>query len=103
MCASRQTRERGAPTMLDDMARIAQKRLAATIGTLFRRCPALCGFAVQHSGGLFVSEITVDSRGGRQTRAAVCDEIVTALGELIDECPEACELLAERTFARVLH
>jgi hypothetical protein len=51
--------------------------LEASINALFCRCPALCGFTVR--------------------------EIVAALVQLLDECPEACELLRERTFARVFH
>jgi hypothetical protein len=53
-----------------------EHRIEASIAALFCRCPALCGFTVQHT---------------------------SALGELIDECPEAGELLRERTFARVFH
>jgi len=78
-------------------------RLEASIDSLFRRCPALCGFTVQHSGALFVSEITVNPFAGWPAPDELTYQIVTALGELIDECPEASELLRERTFARVFH
>ena len=78
-------------------------RLEASIDSLFRRCPALCGFTVQHSGALFVSEITVNPFAGCPAPGELTYEIEAALDELIDECPEAGELLRERTFARVFH
>ena len=78
-------------------------RIEASIAALFCRCPALCGFTVQHTSALFVSEVTVSPFGGRPAPGELTYEIVTALGELIDECPEASELLRERTFARVFH
>lgn len=83
--------------------RRSKVRLDATIGALFRRCPALCGFTVQHSGGLSVGELTIEPWGGHYARGAAAEEIVFALVGLIDECPEACELLGQRTFARALH
>ena len=75
----------------------------ARVSALFRRRPALCGFAVRHTGQLVVSDITVNPQRGRPAPAELAIEIVATLGELIDECPEACELLRERTFARTLH
>jgi hypothetical protein len=90
--------------------------LEAAIGALFRRCPALCAFSVQdtaslaregmapeHVGDLFLIEVSVNPWSDQEETAALCGEIVTALTELIDKCPEALELLHERTFARVLH
>jgi len=50
-----------------------------------------------------VSEVTVNPTAGRHGPAQLAVEIVATLGELIDECPEACELLRERTFARAFH
>ena len=52
-----------------------EERLEASISALFRRCPA------------------------RELRG----EIVAVLAALIEECPEAGELLRERTFARAFH
>lgn len=80
-----------------------QEQIEASVNSLFRRCPALCGFTVRHASGLFVSEITVDPFAGRLAPGELTCEIETALGELIDECPEAGELLRERTFARTFH
>ena len=78
-------------------------QLEARVSALFRRRPALCGFTVQHTDKLFVSEVTVNPTAGRHGPAQLAVEIVATLGELIDECPEACELLRERTFARAFH
>jgi len=90
--------------------------LEAAVGTLFRRWPALCGFAVRerllpardrHAAArmseLFVTEISVYPQRDLNPPRALCSEIVSALATLLDECPEVCELLRERTFARVFH
>jgi len=79
-----------------------QERLEASISALFRRCPALCGFTVEHLSELFVSEVTIHPSGAVPHRE-LRGEIVAALAALIEECPEAGELLRERTFARVFH
>lgn len=80
-----------------------QQRVEASIQALFCRCPALCGFTVQHESALLVSEITVNPFAGWPAPGELNCEIVSALGELIEECPEAGELLRERTFARTFH
>lgn len=90
--------------------------LGASINALFFRCPTLRGFAVrdaarlsrggfavQRASGLVVTEISIYPLCSLDTAVTLCDQIVAALGELIDECPEARALLHERTFARVLH
>ncbi|HEY3077335.1 MAG TPA: hypothetical protein VGJ74_19355, partial [Burkholderiales bacterium] len=69
---------------------------------LFRRCPALCGFTVEHQSELFVSEVTIHPSGAAPHRE-LRGVIVATLAALIEECPEAGELLRERTFARVFH
>lgn len=80
-----------------------EHQIMARVSALFRRRPALCGFAVRHTDQLVVSEVTVHPPRGRHAPAELAIEIVATLGELIDECPEACELLRVRTFARTLH
>ena len=90
--------------------------LEATVGALFRRWPALCGFSVRealalspdpHAVGrvseLYVTEVSVYPQRDLDPPRALCNEIVSALVTLLDECPEVCELLSERTFARVFH
>jgi len=90
--------------------------LEASISALFCRCPALCGFTVrdaanlsrdglvlQHVSGLFVTEVSVYPLGYPAAPGELCGEIAAALLQLLDEFPEARELLRERTFARVFH
>ena len=90
--------------------------LDAATSAIFRRCPTLCGFAVrdaailcrdqhalQYPGGLFVTEVSVFPLSGLTAPGEICDEIVAALVALMDENPETCELLRERTFARGFH
>jgi hypothetical protein len=79
------------------------RQIEERMSVLFRRWPALCGFTVQQSSGLFIGDVTLDSPGGWAPHAVLMDEIAAALGELIDECPDAKELLRERTFARAFH
>jgi hypothetical protein len=80
-----------------------EQQIEASMNALFRRLPALCGFTVQGSGGLFVGEVTVNPLAGWHGFGEVTNEIAATLGELIAQCPEASELLNERTFARVFH
>jgi hypothetical protein len=93
-----------------------QADIEATINALFRRCPTLCGFSVrdatdssrdrsalQHRGELFVTEVSVYPMRDLYPPAELGDEIVATLAALLEECPEACALLRDRTFARVLH
>jgi hypothetical protein len=78
--------------------------LEARINALFRRCPTLCGFIVRsHVGQLFVAGVSVHPLIGLKAPRELYEEIMATLDELIDECPEAGELLRERTFARVFH
>ena len=89
--------------------------LGASINALFVRCPRLHGFAVSSSvpsgdgfalppaGELFVTDVSIYPSCGFETAVTHFGAIATALARLIDECPEAGELLRERTFARVIH
>jgi hypothetical protein len=90
--------------------------LDAGINALFCRWPTLCGFSVrdtanlsrdrlplQHVSALMVTEVSVYPLTDLEVPWELCHEIVATLVGLIDECPEACELLRERTFARVFH
>ena len=80
-----------------------EHRIEASIQALFCRCPALCGFTVNHTSALMVSEVTVDPFADLPAPGELDWEIASALGRLIEECPEAGELLRERTFARTFH
>jgi hypothetical protein len=78
--------------------------LEATVFTLFQRCPLLCGFAVQAlESDLFLGDVSFYPSPGQAQSEKLCGEIAAALLELIDERPEARELLCGRTFARTLH
>jgi hypothetical protein len=78
-----------------------QADLAARVDGLFRRCPWLCGFSLD--GELFVAELACHPPLDGQRAAMVADEIAHALSELVDEEPDAAELIRGRTFARSLH
>lgn len=89
--------------------------LGATVSALFRRCPTLCGFSVRaarlagdelpphRSSALCVTDVIDYPWSGLQPPADLYYAIVAALAELTDACPEAGELLRERSFARVFH
>ena len=74
--------------------------VAARVGTLFRRWPTLCGFSIHQ---FCVTEVSVYPMSGLRAPEDLCLEITAALAELIDECPEAGDLLQERCFARTFH
>ncbi|MEO8719251.1 MAG: hypothetical protein ABI423_13630 [Burkholderiales bacterium] len=90
--------------------------LAARLGSLFRRCPALHGFSVQPAAGLthdrvvlglqedlYLADLVWHQPLNGEQAASLVGEISEALLELVDECPEAIALLRGRTFASVLH
>ena len=89
--------------------------LGASIHALFVRCPRLNGFAVRSAGQpsgdgfalppegeLFVTDVSIYP-SDFDTTVTHFGAIASALARLIDEYPEAGELLCGRTFARVLH
>lgn len=75
--------------------------LAASVAALFQRCPPLCGFTVD--GELCVEQLACHPALDSQRAAVIADEIVRAFSELVNEEPEAVELIRGRTFARALH
>jgi hypothetical protein len=75
--------------------------LAASVAALFRRCPPLCGFTVD--GELCVEQLACHPALDRQRAAVIAEEIVRAFSELVNQEPEAVELIRGRTFARALH
>lgn len=109
---------------LTDMKPQAQRRMEdlehgrveadveATVNVLFKRWPTLCGFSVraahielppERASALFVTDVIDYPWSGPQPPANLYYAIVAALAELTDACPEAGELLRERSFARVFH
>ena len=90
--------------------------LTARMETLFRRFPVLCGFSVQEGsrltqerawdhldGDLFLADLECHPQLNRDQSEALCEEIAHALLELVEEQPDAVELLPGRTFARTMH
>ena len=69
--------------------------------TLFHRNPALCGFSVQED--LSFSDVACHPALHGEEARELIDEISGALRELVEEEPEAAELLRGRTLARSVH
>jgi len=80
------------------------RHLEEQLRSLFSRCPDLWGFAV---GGenqeLFVSDVGISPRLSAEQYGEIFEDIANTLSEVLDEQPEASELLRGRTFARTLH
>jgi hypothetical protein len=89
-------------SILDSKLSGARKELAADIESLFSRCPALCGFTVRGEAELYVSDVGISPRISAEQYGEIFQEIVATLASLLDERPEASELLRDRTFARIL-
>ena len=74
------------------------------LSLLFSRCPELSGFSVRGDADeLFVSDVGIAPRLSAEQYGEIYQEIAQTLSELLDERPEASELLRGRTFARTLH
>jgi len=71
------------------------------MSTLFQRYPALCGFSVKDD--LRLSHIACHPALVGDEVEMLCEEISVALSDLVDERPEAAELLRGRTLARTFH
>jgi hypothetical protein len=71
------------------------------VNTLFQRYPTLCGFAVKDD--LSFSNVACHPALAGAEAEILCEEISVALNELLEERPEAAELLRGRTLARTFH
>jgi len=81
-----------------------QIQLEEQLQSLFARCPELSGFSVRgEADELFVSDVGISPRLGAEQYGEIYEEIANTLSVLLDEQPEAGELLRGRTFARTLH
>jgi hypothetical protein len=81
-----------------------QIQLDEQLQSLFARCPELSGFSVRgEADELFVSDVGISPRLSAEQYGEIYQEIASTLSELLDEQPEAGELLRGRTFARTLH
>jgi hypothetical protein len=89
---------------LEPLLRNAGKDLATQLESLFAGCPALCGFVVRvDDGRLIFTDVETSPQLGAERCDALLELIAAAFSELLDERPEAAELLRGRTFARSVH
>jgi hypothetical protein len=79
----------------------AQADLRASLASVFRRRPPLCGFSVDAE--LCVGQLSCHPALDTVRASVIAEEIARALSELIDEEPEAADLIRGRTFARTVH
>ncbi|HEX6266795.1 MAG TPA: hypothetical protein VFZ81_07840 [Burkholderiales bacterium] len=90
--------------------------LGARVEAIFGRCPELCGFLVEErvvetadgeAGAreleLYIAGIDVFPVLGSGQSETLVAQISAALADLLEDSPEAADLLAGRTFARVVH
>jgi len=97
-------------------ADVAAADLSATVAGLFSRWPILEGFSVQDratlgrdrtrvslDGALCIADIVVRTWPGYDAGTGLYEDLADALLELLDERPEAGELLRGTTFARSFH
>jgi hypothetical protein len=81
-----------------------QIQLEEQLQSLFARCPELSGFSVRgEADELFVSDVGISPRLSAEQYGEIYEEIANTLSVLLDEQPEAGELLRGRTFARTVH
>jgi hypothetical protein len=81
-----------------------KRRLQEQLESLFARCPDLTGFAVRaEAEELYVSDIGIAPRVSAEQYGEIYQDIAQTLGEMLDEQPDACAWLRDRTFARTLH
>lgn len=78
-----------------------EAQVRTVVATLFRRFPELVGFSVwEASEDLCLASVETFPC---DAEPSLMGEIAAPLLDLLDEDPEARELLSGRTFARTLH
>jgi hypothetical protein len=90
-------------TVIRDRLQQAQGQRARQIfeermASLFDRLPMLSGFCVERD--LSIAEVAIDTWPGWNASKELVEEIGRLLQDLVDETPDAAELLRGRTFAR---
>jgi hypothetical protein len=81
-----------------------QTELQTQVDSLFARCPELWGFSVRSENDeLFVSDVGIAPRLSAEQYGEIFQDIAKTLSDVLEEAPEASELLRGRTFARSLH
>jgi hypothetical protein len=78
-----------------------ESQVEAVVAQVFDRLPALVGFSVALEPELVLADVETFPRFAQ--REDLMGEIAIPLLELLDEEPEARELLCGRTFVRTLH
>jgi hypothetical protein len=78
-----------------------QREVHDVVNTLFQRYPTLCGFSVRED--LSFSNVACHPVLVGDEAKELIDEISATLVELVDERPEAADLLRGRTLARSFH
>jgi hypothetical protein len=68
------------------------------VNALFQRYPSLCGFSV--SEDLTFADVACHPALAGRESLMLCEEISMMLAELLDNGPEAADLLRGRTMAR---
>ena len=99
----------------DAVLRHTEAQLEESIVSLFGGFPSLCGFSVQErpgraadgsatlDNGLYLTEVGLYPAPAIEEAKLICEEIRITLLELLQERPEAHQLLRGRTFARTVH
>ena len=77
------------------------QEVQAVMSTLFQRHPALCGFEVKQDLS-FTNVACHPAMEGDEVQM-LCEEISAALSDLLEERPEAADVLRGRTLARMFH
>ena len=90
--------------------------LAARVAVIFEQYPMLCGFTVQKrstltkkrafvqlQGELCLADVAVSTWPGVRATPEFYNQIASILVDLMDQRPEALNLLPGRTFARTVH
>lgn len=76
--------------------------LETFVEALFSRFPGLLGFSVQDAEGELVLA-DMETQPWSAQPQEILGDVAVALLDLVDEEPDALELLRGRTFARTLH
>ena len=78
-----------------------QQEVQDVMNHVFQRYPALCGFAVQED--LSFTHVACHPALAGDEAEALIEEISAVLGQLLEERPEAAEIIRGRTLARRFH
>jgi hypothetical protein len=76
--------------------------LAESVRSLFGRWPLLQGFSVCDAD-VVLADVSCYPTPSAAQGEELCSDIALVLCELVEERPEAAELLRGRSFARTLH